>query len=305
MIDTSLTIQPFQQHAHYRQPQQPWAYLPVQRNVEAPATRRKSADLRCDARLAAMNMPAFAVTQGTPAVRDGSLFDALQEQFGVRRLPRIEGWQLAGRVLAAEKVGGDFYEAIPLPDGRLGVVIGDVAGKGAAAAVIMTMARSILRDYIVAGDAPAQTLARANAALVERMPRGYFVTCFHAVIDLASGAMTFANAGHNLPYLRTDAGVAQIEASGMPLGLMEEIAYDEGSAQIPAGASLLLYTDGVTEARNSASALFGFARLREVIAQLPRAMAPVAVCEVLLNVVAKYTDGQQNDDIALLALHRD
>lgn len=241
-------------------------------------------------------------------------------------IPQFPGWTLETKYQPALAVGGDFFDLVQLDDHRLGVLIGDVTGKGMPAALIMATTRTILRSVADGGAPPAEVLKRANNLLLRDMTPGYFVTCLYAVIDTQSGHVTLANAGHNPPFQRTPARggaqapagqsarqgsvrmpvrVEKIDAVGLPLGLMQEVLYDEVEAVIEPGGCVLFYSDGITEAHNAKRTLFGFDRLQTLIETLDPSDCS-SVLDALLASLAAFTGAQneQEDDITLLALHR-
>src|SRR6187401_2955737 len=187
----------------------------------------------------------------------------IQQQFLPRQLPDLHHWQIAAYYGPARAVGGDFYDFIVMPGGRIGIVVGDVTVKGVPAALVMARTHSILRAEATRSDSPGEILARANALLEPEMPARMFVTCLFAILDPATGHIVLANAGHNLPYVRTGAGVVELRATGMPLGLLPDIVYEETEGIIAPGSNVLLYSDGLVEAHDPAQQMYGFPRLRE------------------------------------------
>src|SRR5829696_3675889 len=137
-----------------------------------------------------------------------------------KEVPDLEGWQINPYCQPAREVGGDFYDFFELEDGRLGIVVGDATGHGVPAALVMASARSMLRAVAQASDSPGEALRRVNGPLATDIPPNMFVTCFYAILDPESGSLTYANAGHDLPYLHRDGAAEELRATGMPLGLM-------------------------------------------------------------------------------------
>lgn len=256
---------------------------------------------------------------------------SLQLSHQPRVHPQIAGWHIDTKYQPARSVGGDFYDLIAFDDGCIGVVMGDVTGKGMTAARIMASTRSTLRTLAVQHARPSDVLANANHALLRNIPAGYFVTCIYAVLNPATGHMTLANAGHNPPFVRRPTSgqhagttpaqvtdreelaadspksvhVEMIDVVGLPLGLMEDIRYDEVDANVGPGECVLFYSDGITEAHNAERVLFGFDRLQALIATLDPTDCP-SVLDALLTSLSAFTGlaGEQEDDISLLALHR-
>jgi serine phosphatase RsbU (regulator of sigma subunit)/anti-sigma regulatory factor (Ser/Thr protein kinase) len=227
----------------------------------------------------------------------------IQQQFLPRELPDLPQWQIAAYYGPARAVGGDFYDFIEMPGGRIGIAVGDVTDKGVPAALVMARTHSILRAEASRSDSPAVILGRANALLVPEMPARMFVTCLFAVLDPTTGRIVLANAGHNLPYVRTDEGVIELRATGMPLGLMPDYRYEEAEGVIAPGSNVLLYSDGLVEAHDPASEMFGFPRLREAMTVDD---AGSELLDRLLETLHRFTgaEWEQEDDITLVTLRR-
>jgi len=227
----------------------------------------------------------------------------IQQQFLPKELPDLPGWHVAAHYQPASEVGGDFYDFIELPGGQLGVVIGDVTDKGVPAALVMATTHSILRAEAARLVSPGDVLRRANALLIEEMPPHMFVTCLFAVLDPTSGRLRYANAGHDLPYLRTADGVVELRATGMPLGLLPDMEYEEKEVFLEPGQEVLLHSDGVVEAHDPHREMFGFPRLKRLVAE------PVTggeLIDLVLGDLGRFTGPgwEQEDDITLVALAR-
>jgi serine phosphatase RsbU (regulator of sigma subunit) len=229
----------------------------------------------------------------------------IQQTLLPKAVPEPPGWRVAVYYQSAREVGGDFYDFIDLPDGRLGLVVGDVADKGVPAALVMATTRSILRGAAQPLESPGQVLERANQMLCPDIPANMFVTCLYAVLDPASGLLQYANAGHDLPYLRHAGGVAELRATGMPLGLMPGMHYEDKEMLLEPGDNVLFYSDGLVEAHNQRQEMFGFPRLRKLVAEYPTCDG-TALIDFLLAALAQFTgnDWEQEDDISLLTLQR-
>jgi anti-sigma regulatory factor (Ser/Thr protein kinase) len=227
----------------------------------------------------------------------------IQRNFLPKRVPELPGWRVAAHYRPAREVGGDFYDLIPLPGGRIAFVVGDVTDKGVPAALVMPATRSVLRATAQRLVEPAAVLRDVNEHLVPDMPEKMFVTCLYAVLDPASGELGFANAGHDLPYLRTADGVIELRARGMPLGLMAGMEYEERAAVLGGADSLLLHSDGIVEAHDARHEMFGFPRLQRTVAQAPRGGDLI---EHVLAELAAVTggDAEQEDDITMVTLER-
>lgn len=227
----------------------------------------------------------------------------IQQSFLPRTLPRLEGWEVFAQYLPARDVGGDLYDLTTLPDGRLLVVAGDVSGKGVPAALVMATTRTLIRSEATRAAGPGELLSAVNEQLYLDTPAAVFVTCMCAIIDPATGRIVIANAGHNIPYVRMPSDVAELKATGMPLGLMPGSRYDERTAELPAGSCLVIHSDGLAEAHGAGGEMFGFERVRRLVAAC---RDPARMIETLLVALASFTgpSWEQEDDITLLVLHR-
>jgi serine phosphatase RsbU (regulator of sigma subunit)/anti-sigma regulatory factor (Ser/Thr protein kinase) len=227
----------------------------------------------------------------------------IQQNFLPRELPDLPGWRVSAHYRPAREVGGDFYDVIELDGGRVGFVVGDVTDKGVPAAMVMAATRSILRAASQRLGSPGAVLRRANDLLCPDMPPKMFVTCLVAVLDPLTGVLRYANAGHNLPCARTAGGSVELRATGMPLGLMPGMQYDESEAVLEPGDRLLLYSDGLVEAHDPSGEMFGFARLRDLMGRPDPSLATV---DGLLAQLDLFTGPawEQEDDITLVTLER-
>lgn len=228
----------------------------------------------------------------------------IQETLLPETTPTLLGWRLGAHWQPARTVSGDFYDFMEFPDGRIGIIVADVTDKGIPAALLMATARSLVRTAAERLIAPGEVLARANDQLCPDIPRNMFVTCLYLLLDPATGELTFANAGHNLPLHHSKDGVVDLRATGMPLGLLPGMHYIEARGRLEPGDSLLLYSDGIIEAHNLQKEMFGFPRLREVVGNQP----PVNnIIKILIQALADFTgsDWEQEDDVTLLTIERD
>src|SRR6266436_5173638 len=175
----------------------------------------------------------------------------IQKTLLPKDLPALPGWRVNAYYQAARQVGGDFYDFIYLDDDRLGLVIGDVTDKGVPAALLMATTRSVLRAVAQRVVSPGQVLERVNEIIYQDIPPNMFVTCLYALLDPESGQLLYANAGHDLPYHRHQMGeVTELRATGMPLGLMPGMKYEEKETRLAHGENILFYSDGIVEADN-------------------------------------------------------
>lgn len=226
----------------------------------------------------------------------------IQQSILPRRFPDRGRLDLFATMLPARDVGGDFYDFFALDDHRFGLVIGDVSGKGMPAALFMAVSRTLIKSTALSGVGPAACLGRVNELLLADNPADMFVTIFYAILDLRSGEVTCSNGGHNPPFvLRPGGGVDALTAGGTLLGVLDGARFSEHRLQLRAGDTLLLFTDGVTEAADAADRLYGDARLADVLAHAGAGSAEQLV-QALLRDVARHGDGvAQSDDITVLA----
>jgi serine phosphatase RsbU (regulator of sigma subunit) len=229
---------------------------------------------------------------------------SIQQASLPEEVPTIEGWQISPFYRPAREVGGDFYDFHLLSEGHVGLVVGDATGKGVPAALVMSSTRSMLRALARASNSPGEVLEQVNDLLVTDIPPNMFVTCFYAILDPESGRLRHANAGHDLPYLHRGRGEAEeLRARGMPLGLMPGMGYEEGEISLAEGNCVLFYSDGLVEAHNPKGEMFGFPRLRALVAQDGEELS---LGDFLLEELYSFVEEgwEQEDDITLLTLRR-
>jgi serine phosphatase RsbU (regulator of sigma subunit) len=227
----------------------------------------------------------------------------IQKSILPEEIPDIPGWRIAAHWQPARAVSGDFFDLFPYPDGRLGFLIADVSGKGVPAALVMATTCSMVRAVASSNLSPGALLEQVNRLLCPYMPRNMFVTCLYGNIDLASGILHFANAGHNLPIKITPDEVQELRATGMPLGLLPGMTYPENEARFEPGDGLLLYTDGMIEAHNADREMFGLPRFYGHLAEI--ACDPKLI-DYLLGRLAEFTgpDWEQEDDVTFVVINR-
>jgi serine phosphatase RsbU (regulator of sigma subunit) len=227
----------------------------------------------------------------------------IQQQFLPKQLPDLPSWHVAAFYRPARTVGGDFYDFIPLPDGRVMFVVGDVTDKGIPAALVMASTHALLRDAAPRLVSPGKVLGHVNEMLCVDIPAHMFVTCLALVLDPVSGEVVFANAGHDVPYVRTQGGVAELRARGMPLGLMPGMDYEERRFQFEPGDCALLHSDGLAEAHAPDREMFGFPRVSALVGKGPSGEALIDLC---LTELGSFTgpNHEQEDDITLVSLQR-
>jgi GAF domain-containing protein len=229
----------------------------------------------------------------------------IQRAFIPQSLPYIEGWELAGRWETARQVGGDFYDVFELPDGRIGLFIGDVADKGMPAALFMALTRTLVRAAVLQTDSPAEVLRRVNDLLIPDATLGMFVTAAYAVLDPTTSRFTYANAGHNPPlWIRSAGSMEPLTRTGIALGLIEGEEMTERTIQLASGDSVLLYTDGITEAFSPSEHMFGEDGLLEAIRSAAGQDA-AALLDAIESRLNSFTESMPlSDDRTMLVVRR-
>jgi PAS domain S-box-containing protein len=228
----------------------------------------------------------------------------IQQTLLPKSLPGLAGYDMAAYYQPAREVGGDFYDFLELEDGRLGLIVGDVSGKGVPAALVMAITRTMLHAaYRLGSPAPGEILHQVNNILHPDIPPNMFVTYLVALLDSRVGRLQYANAGHDLPYLRHAEGVSELRATGMPLGLMPNMSYEQKEIALKPGESILLYSDGLVEAHDPRREMFGFPRMQGLVGAHP---GGASLIDFLLGELEQFTgeEWEQEDDIALLTLQR-
>jgi len=241
----------------------------------------------------------------------------IQQTLLPKTLPELPGYDLAAYYQPAREVGGDFYDFLELEDGRFGLVVGDVTDKGVPAALVMATTRTMLRAAAQRLFSPGEVLRLSNDSLVTDIPPNMFITCLYAILEPESGRVVYANAGHDLPYRRlagrsggsgggsgSGGGAQELRATGMPLGLMPGMRYEEKEIVLEAGESVLFYSDGLVEAHDPAYEMFGFPRLQGLVGT--HRSGGSALIGFLLSELGRFVgEGwEQEDDITLVTLER-
>jgi sigma-B regulation protein RsbU (phosphoserine phosphatase) len=230
-----------------------------------------------------------------------SLARDIQQGLLLEAVPQLPGWEISAVSLPARDLGGDLYDFLPLGDGLHGLMIGDVSGKGLPAALRMAVARTVFRHEARRGKTPGFTLAQVNRGVLSDIPQG-MITMLYAALDTQSGSIRIANAGHNYPVL-INGRVAEIEVTGLPLGVDSESEYEEISARVAPGDTVLLYTDGIVEATNQGEEYFGFDRLNQLLAS-NSTLKPRAMMAAVLHELRAWGGGCQIDDITIVVIRR-
>lgn len=234
--------------------------------------------------------------------RELQLARDIQQGLLLAAAPRLPGWELTAVSLPAHDLGGDLYDFLALSGGWHGIMIGDVAGKGLPAALQMAVTRTVFRHAARDEKSPAETLADVNRGVISEIPYG-MVTMLYALLDPVQGTMRFANAGHTFPLL-VNGSVCELELPGLPLGVDTDIDYEETTVHLGPGDSIVLYSDGVTEATNIEYDMYGVERAQELLAA-NRTLKPRGMVSLLLSELRTWSTGYgQSDDVTIVVLRR-
>ena len=219
--------------------------------------------------------------------------------------PIIAGLDINGSSVPCRGVGGDYYDYIPFDDGQLGLLVGDVAGKGISAALLMTSLQARVRVLFDEATGLADRMARLNRAVCSNCPGNRFITFFAAVVHPVSGTLQYANAGHNPPLLiRASGAIEQLDTLGMVLGIMPRAPYAEATSSMETGDMLVLYSDGVTEAASAEGEEFGEGRLAAFASEL-RHLPSVEIANRIQSEITAFTQGAPpSDDITLVVIRK-
>jgi serine phosphatase RsbU (regulator of sigma subunit) len=237
--------------------------------------------------------------------RELELATEIQQRFQPSGPPTVEGYEFQGISFACYEIGGDYYDFIQRHDGKLMIALGDVSGKGTAAALLMSSLHAAIHGQVAARTSLDQTVLSINEYLVENTPANRFVTLFIAELDPPTSELRFINAGHNPPLVaRANGGVEQLESGGLPLGLMPYAEYEVGTVRLDPGDVLVVYSDGVSEANNLAEEEFGMERLSQVICANVGGSA-AAIRDKVESALSTFTGtAPANDDITLVIVKK-
>lgn len=237
--------------------------------------------------------------------RELQLAMEIQQRFQPTAPPVVAGYEFQGISFPCYEIGGDYYDFIQREDGRLVIALGDVSGKGTAAALLMSSLHAAIHAQTGSHDTLVETISAVNRYLADNIPPNRFVTLFYAELDPESGAVSFLNAGHNPPLIVHAAGtVEQLASGGLPLGIKADADYREGRTHLQMGDVLVIYSDGVTEAASPSGEEFGPTRLYEVVSRNVDASA-AGIRDRIESALTKFSQGTQAaDDITLVIVKR-
>jgi len=218
--------------------------------------------------------------------------------------PSLPGYEIVGRTIPAQEVGGDYFDFIPIDDTHLAFCIGDVTGKGLPASLLMANLQATLRGQTLTSGSPKTCLERSNQLLYQSTSPEKFATLFYAIIDLRNHHLHYANAGHDNPYLCSGKGIQRLKVGGIPLGMLPDFGFEQESVSLDESSLLVAYSDGVTEAMNAQEEMFGEERIAAVIDQ-HKNVPPAELIEHLVSAVKTFAAGHpQSDDITVVVMRR-
>ena len=229
----------------------------------------------------------------------------IQQRFQPTAAPQVAGYELQGISFPCYEIGGDYYDFIEREDGRLIVTLGDVSGKGTAAALLMSCLHAAVHAQAESHNSLVQTIGSVNRYLAENIPANRFITLFYAELQPKTGELAFLNAGHNPPLIVHSAGtMEQLAAGGLPLGIMPDADYRQGLTKLHPGDVLVIYSDGVSEAQSPSGEEFGATRLYDVVARNLDASA-AGIRDRIESALTKFSQGTPAaDDITLVIVKR-
>lgn len=267
---------------------------------------------QADVRYDQADLEVLTATANAVAVKLRNLLLESEIQMGaeIQRLmlpaePRLDGYDIAARYVPARTIGGDLYDFTDTRDGRVILLVADVTGKGLPAALLMANTQATMRAQTAAGGALHERIERANDLIHAATATEMFVTAFYGELDTATHRLAYCNAGHEHPYLlRADGTMERLEGGGLALGILPGFAYTDGATEMRPGDTLLVFTDGITDAQNESQELFGAARLEQVLRDHASGEAS-AIAQAVIDAVDAHAQSEaQFDDLTLLVLKR-
>ncbi len=226
----------------------------------------------------------------------------IQQRLLPQQIPQVDGWEVAVSWQPASGVGGDCFDAIRFRDSRLAISIADVVGKGIPAALLMSNLQAAVRAFASEAVEPRDLCQQVNRILCGNIAEGRFISFFYCILDAAAGVLTYTNAGHYLPAIvRAGGAVARLDCGGPVLGVLPDAEYEQAEVQLAPGDRIVLFTDGLTEARNGADEEFGERRLLDAAVRHRACSAP-ALQARLTDAVATFTGGRLQDDATLIVV---
>jgi sigma-B regulation protein RsbU (phosphoserine phosphatase) len=220
-------------------------------------------------------------------------------------IPSIPGYEIAGSTIPAKTVGGDYYDFIQLDNYNWVLCIGDVTGKGLPASLLMANLQATIRGQTFKSTSPKECLTRANNLLFHSTDTDKFATLFYSKLNTQDHLITFSNAGHDMPlHFCTDCTIKRFETGGFMLGAFEDLEFDEETVSVSSGDTIVMYSDGITEAINPEEEFYGQRRLEQLVAE-HKSFSAKELHDSILESVHMHTRGHpQSDDLTLIVLKR-
>jgi sigma-B regulation protein RsbU (phosphoserine phosphatase) len=235
--------------------------------------------------------------------RDNKLAREIQQGLLPRTIPNVKGYEIAGTWVPAQYVSGDYYDVLRLDGDSIALCVGDVAGKGIPAALLMSNLQAAVRILSPAKLAPRDLCIKLNQFVLDNTTPEKFITFFYCLLDFSRKELVYTNAGHHRPVIfRRNGATVQLAEGGFPLGLRPEARYDQGIIRLEDGDLLIIYTDGVLETRNPQDEEFGEERFLGLLQENHLNGARMA-CDKILEALSEFGKGNRQDDLTLLALY--
>jgi serine phosphatase RsbU (regulator of sigma subunit) len=237
--------------------------------------------------------------------RELELATEIQQRFQPSAPPMVAGYEFQGISFSCYEIGGDYYDFVPRHDGKMLVALGDVSGKGTAAALLMSSVHAAIHAQVAAKTVLDEAITSVNRYLAENTPANRFVTLFAGELDPTNGKFRYINAGHNPPLIgKLDGTVQQLSSGGLPLGIIADAEFEAGEVTLEPGESLVIYSDGVNEANNLAGDEFGMERLIQVVSSNLKSSAS-GMRDKVESALSEFTQtAPANDDITLVIVKR-
>jgi sigma-B regulation protein RsbU (phosphoserine phosphatase) len=220
-------------------------------------------------------------------------------------MPEIPGYEIAGKNIPAQEVGGDHFDFIPIDENRLAICLGDVSGKGLPASLLMSNLQATLRSQTFVSPTPAECVQRSNTLLFRTTSSEKFVTLFYCVLDYKQHRLTFTNAGHDFPFLISKNGtIRRLETGGIAVGMLDGFSYQEETVELAGDDLLVIYSDGIAEAMNTDRSQYGDERLGQLLLTHSGKSAAGVLEEIIGDVRTHVGTAPQMDDITLVTVKR-
>jgi phosphoserine phosphatase RsbU/P len=237
--------------------------------------------------------------------RELELATEIQQRFQPSEAPKMDGYEFQGISFSCYEIGGDYYDFIKMHDGKMLIALGDVSGKGTAAALLMSSVHAAIHAQVAAKSPLDEMIGSVNLYLAENTPANRFVTLFIAILDPSNGNLRYINAGHNPPLVgRVNGDIEQLSSGGLPLGLLPMADYEVGEVSLNSGEALIIYSDGVSEANNIREEEFGMDRLTDVVRRNLHGSA-AGIRDKVESALSAFTQtAPANDDITLVIVKK-